>query len=131
MSQSDDATGILVQELARTARGPKREGMFALWLTVRVARDIAEETSPSERAQRRRVQALEKRLSSLTLPPQLRRALAGTLAQLRDARPSSGAAALSQLVAPARDALGNEAGEAVQRAARAAQQCVAASARGR
>jgi len=131
MSAAEDPARTLIRELTRTARGPKREGVFALWLTVRVARDISEGTSPSDRGQRRRVQALEKRLSSLTLPPQLRRALGGTLAQLRDVRPQAAAAALAQLVAPTRDALGSDAGEAVQAAARAAQQRVAASVGGR
>jgi hypothetical protein len=131
MSLADDPARALIRELTRTARGPKREGVFALWLTVRVARDIAEGTSPSERGQRRQIQALEKRLSSLTLPPQLRRALGATLAQLREVRPETAAAALAQLVAPTRDTLGAEAGEAVQAAARAAPQRVAASVGGR
>jgi hypothetical protein len=131
MSAAEDPARTLIRELARTARGPKREGVFALWLTVRVAQDIAEGTSPSDRGQRRRVQALEKRLSSLTLPPQLRRALGGALAQLREVRPQTAAAALAQLVAPTRDALGTDAGEAVQAAARAAHHRVAASVGGR
>lgn len=131
MTAGDEAPRALLQELARTARGPKREGVFALWLTVRVALDVATDVAVAERAQRRRVLALEKRLSSLTLPPPLRRALAGTLAQLRDLRPDGAALALAQLVAPARDTVGGEAGEAVQRAAREAQARVAASVRGR
>ena len=97
-----DATSLLGL-LPQTGRGPRREGIFALWLTVRVAQDLLRDP-PSERAHRRRLQALEHRLSSLTLPPPLRRALA----------------AASQLVAPAREAGGAEAGEVMARAARAA-----------
>lgn len=100
-----------------TSRGPKREGLFALWLTVRVAEDQAD-TAFAERAQRRRVAALEKRLTSLALPAPLRRGLAAALSDLRTGTAEAGALALSRLAAPARDSLGADAAEAVQRAAR-------------
>jgi hypothetical protein len=73
-----------------------------------------------ERAARRRLLALESRLSSLTLPPPLRRALAGAMLQLRENGPAGVPLALGALVAPARETAGNEAGEAIQRAARSA-----------
>ena len=119
MSGWDPASIALLQLLPQTGRGPRREGIFALWLTVRVAQDLVREPPP-ERAHRRRLQALEHRLSSLTLPPPLRRALAAAISQLRDARPETGAVVLSQLVAPARESGGSEAGDAVAQAARAA-----------
>ena len=75
---------------------------------------------PIERAHRRRLQALEHRLSSLTMPPPLRRALAAAINQLRDARAETAVQVLSQLVAPAREAGGAEAGEALAHAARSA-----------
>jgi hypothetical protein len=68
------------------------------------------------------VQALEQRLSSLTMPPPLRRALAAAVSQLRDVQPETAAQVLSQLVAPARETSGAEAGEAVALAARLARQ---------
>ena len=77
---------------------------------------------PAERAHRRRVQALEHRLSSLTMPPPLRRALSAATSQLRDARPETAAQVLSQLVAPARDSGGTEAGEALALAAKQARE---------
>ena len=119
MSAWDPAAGALLQLLPQTARGPRREGIFALWLTVRVAQDLVRDP-PAERAHRRRLQALEHRLSSLTLPPPLRRALAAAISQLRDARSETAVQVLSQLVAPARDGGGAEAGDAVAQAARAA-----------
>jgi hypothetical protein len=119
MSDWDPATSALVALLPQTGRGPRREGIFALWLTVRIAQDLLRE-SPAERAHKRRLQALEQRLSSLTLPPPLRRALAAAISHLRDARPETAAQVLSQLVAPAREAGGAEAGDAVAQAARAA-----------
>ena len=88
----------------RPRAGPRREGIFALWLTVRVAQDLLRDPPPAERAHRRRLQALEHRLSSLTLPPPLRRALAAAMSQLKEARPETAAQVLSQLVAPAREA---------------------------
>jgi hypothetical protein len=66
------------------------------------------------------VQALERRLSSLTMPPPLRRALVSAVTQLRDGRPDVLPQILSQLVAPAREAGGGEAGDAVARAAKEA-----------
>lgn len=110
--------------LPRTARGPKREGIFALWLTVRVAQDLFLEPPPGERAHRRRVQALEHRLSSLTIPPPLRRALTAAISHLRDGRPETATQVLSQLVAPARETGGAEAGDALAQAARAARAAI-------
>jgi hypothetical protein len=118
----DPAATALLTLLPQTGRGPKRGGIFALWLTLRVAQDLLADPPPAERAHRRRVQALEQRLTSLTMPPPLRRALAAAVSQLRDVRPETAAQVLSQLVAPARDTSGAEAGEAVAMAARLARQ---------
>jgi hypothetical protein len=124
MSDWDPAASALLSLLPQIGRGPKRGGIFALWLTIRVAQDLLLDPPPPERAQRRRVQALERRLSSLTMPPPLRRALGAATTQLRDARPETAAQVLSQLVAPARETGGAEAGEAVAMAARLARQSV-------
>jgi hypothetical protein len=120
----DPAASALLSLLPLTGRGPKRGGIFALWLTLRVAQDLLLDPPPVERAHRRRVQALERRLSSLTMPPPLRRALAAAVAQLREGRPETAAQVLSQLVAPARETGGAEAGEALALAARQARQVV-------
>jgi hypothetical protein len=110
----DPAATELVDQLARAMRGPRRDGIFALWLTVRVAQDLLLDPPLVERAHRRRVASLERRLSSLTMPPPLRRALAGALAQLKDARPETAALVLAQLIAPARETIGKEAGDTVR-----------------
>ena len=120
MTGWDPAATALLGLLPQTGRGPRREGIFALWLTVRVAQDLLRDAPPAERAHRRRLQALEQRLSSLTLPPPLRRALAAALSQLREPKPETAVQVLSQLVAPAREAGGPEAGDALAQAARAA-----------
>jgi hypothetical protein len=120
----DPAASALLSLLTQTGRGPKRGGIFALWLTLRVAQDLLLDPPPVERAHRRRVQALEQRLSSLTMPPPLRRALAAAVSQLREGRPETAAQVLSQLVAPARETGGAEAGEAVALAARQARQAL-------
>lgn len=116
----EPAAVALAELLPRTARGPRREGVFALWLTVRVALDMSLAPPLPDRAQRRRVSALERRLATLTLPAPLRRAVTAALTQLHEATPECAAMALGQLVAPAREALGGEAGEAIAQAARAA-----------
>ena len=114
----------LLELLPALNRGPRREGVFALWLIVRVALDLLLDPPLAERAVRRRIAALELRLSSLTLPGPLRRALNAALPQLATAAgtPAEVPQILSQLVAPAREAAGPEAGEAVNRAALAARQ---------
>jgi len=128
MTGWDPAATALLALLPQIGRGPKRGGIFALWLTVRIAQDLLLDPPPAERAQRRRVQALERRLSSLAMPPPLRRALSAAVSQLREARPETAAQVLSQLVAPARETGGAEAGEAVALAARQARKAVSGEA---
>jgi hypothetical protein len=120
----DPATTALLSQLTQTGRGPKRGGLFALWLTLRVAQDLVVEPLTLDRAHRRRVQALERRLSSLTMPPPLRRALAAAVGQLRDLRADTVPQILSQLVAPARETEGPEAAEAITLAVRQARQAI-------
>lgn len=110
----------LLQVLSGTVRGPRREGAYALWLTLRVAEGYLLIPPLPERAARRRLAALEARLSSLTLPPPLRRALTAALTQLKDGAGPAVPGMLSALVAPARDTAGAEAADAIQRAARSA-----------
>jgi len=128
MSEWDPTASALLALLPQFGRGPKRGGIFALWLTVRVAQDLLLDPPPPERAQRRRVQALEHRLTSLSMPTPLRRALGAATSQLRDARPETAAQVLSQLVAPARESGGPEAGDAVALAARQARGIVSGEA---
>jgi hypothetical protein len=89
-----------------------------------VAGDAAGPAPLSERAHRRRVAALQQRLSSLAVPTPLRRALSAAVVQLSDHEPTSPARVLSQLVAPAREAAGPEAADAIAAAARSARQGV-------
>jgi hypothetical protein len=116
----DPSARALVTLLPQTGRGPRRDGIFALWLTLRVAQDLFTDTPPSDRAHRRRVAALDHRLSSLTLPPPLRRALTAAIAELRSGDPAVAAQVLSQLVAPARESVGADVADALGVAARAA-----------
>jgi len=110
----------LVALIADAARGPKRNGLFALWLVVRAAEAILPPAPVSAKNHRRRLQALETRLGSLALPAPLTRALAAARHHLEAATPEAAAEVLSQLVAPARDVFGAEAADAVGAAARAA-----------
>jgi len=122
MNGWDPASVELVRLLAGTARGPRREGIYGLWLTVRVTQDLLLVPPIQERAHRRRVAALEHRLTTLTLPSSLRRALSAALMQLRSPRPETASEVLSQLAAPARDGAGAEVGEVIAAAARAARE---------
>jgi hypothetical protein len=117
-SQTANGSDDLLELLARTARGPRRDGVFALWLVLRVTEGLASATPATERAERRRVTNLEKRLASLTLPPPLRRALQSSLALLKEPGEDAPLLALRQLVAPVRETLGQEAGTAVERSSK-------------
>jgi hypothetical protein len=107
----------LLQLQTRFERGPKREGAFALWLTVRTALQIGT-TPDAEKAERRRVGLLASRLAPLAVPRPLARGLSAALSHLDGATPAAARIALSQLVAPAKESLGNDAAEAVALAAR-------------
>lgn len=110
----------LVTLIAEAARGPRREGLFALWLVVRAAEALLPPAPVSAKNHHRRLQALESRLGSLALPAPLRRALSAARQHLETATPNAAALVLSQLTAPAREVLGAEAAEAVTVAARTA-----------
>ncbi|HYL20607.1 MAG TPA: hypothetical protein VEU74_02510 [Gemmatimonadales bacterium] len=110
----------LIELVAGAVRGPKREGLFALWLVVRSAESLLPPRPVSGKNHRRRLQALESRLASLALPAPLKRALAAARQHLEPATPAAAALVLSQLIAPAREVLGPEAGEAITVAARSA-----------
>jgi hypothetical protein len=113
MSRHESAA--LLHALASTERGARRDGVFAIWLLVRAAGDMADEPGWPERSHRRRLQALERRLTSLNLPPALRRALGTALDQLRELEDDHIATALAALVGPVRESVGSEAAEAVRR----------------
>jgi hypothetical protein len=120
MLATTSAEERLIGLVADAVRGPKRDGLFALWLVVRAAEALLPPCPVSSKNHRRRLQALEARLGSLALPAPLRRALAAARQHLEPATPVAAAQVLSQLLAPAREVLGTEAGEAVSVAARAA-----------
>jgi hypothetical protein len=110
----------LIGLVAEAMRGPEREGLFALWLIVRSAEGLLPPRPLSGKNHRRRLQALEARLASLALPAPLKRALAAARHHLETGTPAAAALVLSQLVAPTREVLGTEAGDAVTVAARSA-----------
>ena len=120
MTAFSPAARALVSLMGDTPRGPRREGLFALWLTLRLVEDLLLEPPQPERTIRRRVTLVERRLSSLTLPPPLRRGLVTVLQELAQAGRKDAPALLTLLAAPTRDGLGAEAADTISRAARAA-----------
>jgi hypothetical protein len=110
----------LLEALAGSARGPRRNGLFALWMLLRVCDGLLPPDGLSPRAQRRRLQALERRLSSLSLPAPLRRALASGLRELGEGGAGAAGLALNRLVTPVRETLGHEAAEIIGAAGHAA-----------
>jgi len=110
----------LIALLAAATRGPQRDGLYALWLMLRAAEALLPPHPLSGRHHARRLQALDTRLGSLALPAPLRRALVAARAHLLPATAPAAALVLSQLIAPTREVLGPEAGDAIAVAARAA-----------
>lgn len=110
----------LLELMAASARGPRRNGLFALWLVVRQSQGVLPPDALSARAATHRLHLLERRLSSLSLPAPLRRALSACLRQLEQPQPDRVAVALQQLAAPAAETVGPAAGAAVAIAVRAA-----------
>ncbi len=108
----------LLQALAGSARGPRRNGVFALWMFLRACEGVLPPDPLSQRAHRRRLEGLERRLTSLSLPAPLRRALASGLRELADGNGLAAAMALQRLVAPARETLGSEVADLIGWAAR-------------
>jgi hypothetical protein len=116
LAAADDS---FANALAESARGPERDGVFALWLVVRAALAVAPPATPPAR-QADRLRALAARLRSLTTPAPLRRSLVAAISDLGSARGVPAAVVLTQLAAPTAECLGRRAWEAVQAAARAA-----------
>ncbi|HET7042484.1 MAG TPA: hypothetical protein VFI13_10715 [Gemmatimonadales bacterium] len=114
------ATARLTEAMARVARGPRREGVYAVWLVVRAAEDRSREPPIPPKLLTRQLESLTRRLATLTPPAAIRRGVASALALLAEGGPDAPAAALHQLTAPARDALGPEVADALHAAARAA-----------
>ena len=112
----------LVELVADAERGPTRDGLYALWLMLRVAESLLPPYPVSLKNHRRRLQALEARLGGLALPAPLKRALASARAHLEPGTAGAAAIALGQLVAPAREVLGKAAADAVQAATTEARQ---------
>lgn len=110
----------LVALVAEARRGPRRDGLYALWLVVRAAEGCLPPAPVSRRNHRRRLQALESRIGGLGLPAPLRRAFTAARQHLEPGTAAAAALVLSELIAPAREVLGPEAADAVTTAARAA-----------
>jgi hypothetical protein len=114
----ESAEERLLQALAGSARGPKRNGVFALWMFLRACEGVLPPDPLSPRAHRRRLEGLERRLTSLSLPAPLKRALASGLRELADGNGLAAGMALQRLVAPARETLGSEVADLIGSAAR-------------
>lgn len=118
MNQPTQAFETLLKAQDSLPRGPKREGVFALWLFARVALDVGESPTAMDRAERKRFALLEKRLAPLAVPRPLGRGLTSALGILQEGSPQSARVALSQLVAPARESIDPDVGEAIALLAR-------------
>ncbi len=81
----------LIALLAEAARGPERDGLFALWLVLRAAEGLLPPTPVSSRNHRRRLQALQSRLAPAPRARDAGGRRAGALAA-RGARPGGAGA---------------------------------------
>ena len=110
----------LLLGMSTAVRGPKQNGYYALWLFVRQCDGELLRGALSPDASERRLALLERRLSSLSLPAPLRRGMSGALRELHSGPETDVAHALDQLIAPASDALGPTAADAMAKASRKA-----------
>lgn len=120
MDHFNEAERRLVTAMTVAARGPRQNGVFALWLTVRLCDGLVPPPVLKDRDQRDRLAHARRRVAGLSVPAPLRRALAGAYKELEIRGAASVPVALQQLVAPAREALGPDSGEAMSLAARLA-----------
>ena len=109
----------LVAALASAARGPERDGVFALWLVARAALGAAPPATPPAR-HAERLRAVGARVRTLSAAAPLRRAVGAALADQLPARGVAPAVVLSHLVAPAAESGLAAAATALQAAARGA-----------
>ena len=58
----------MTETLGTAVRGPRRNGIFAVWLVLRCCGDLLPPNRVSERHHRRRLDGLEHRLHGLSLP---------------------------------------------------------------
>jgi hypothetical protein len=112
----------LLDAMQSSARGPRQNGLFALWLFVRQCENTLPPHDLSDRARGGRLAALEQRLSSLSLPAPLRRALPASIREIQTGKSDRVAIALQQLTAPSREAIGAPIAEALAQATRIARQ---------
>lgn len=110
----------LVALAAAETRGPRRDGLFALWLVLRAAEGVLPPDPVNRSGHRRRLQAVRARIGAIALPAPLKRALTAACHHLETGTPDAAAVVLNQLVAPAREVLGADAAEALTQAARTA-----------
>lgn len=108
----------LLELMATAPRGPRRDGLFALWLVLHVAEDLHLAFGAAERPYRRRVGLLEQRISSLALPAALKRDLARVIEGLKTSAAAPAGPLLAGLVGATRDGVGPDAADLVQKAAR-------------
>lgn len=118
------AENHLIDCLRLTARGPRQNGIFALWLLVRTCDDALTPSTLSTRANRRRLDAMTQRWSSLSLQPAFKKALAQSVAELSPGAEGGPLAALQNLVDPTREYLGQEAADALTLAVRSARKAL-------
>ncbi|MFQ5704169.1 MAG: hypothetical protein ACE5HT_09115 [Gemmatimonadales bacterium] len=117
----------LIERFRDTVRGPRRNGLFALWLLVRTCDGVLPPDPLTPRSHRRRLDGLRRRLSSLSLNPPLRTAFNRGMDLLQDGSVESAVWTLRALVAPVSDTLGTDAGHSITAALRAAESLNAAT----
>lgn len=103
----------IIERFRDSVRGPKRNGLFALWLVVRTCDGVLPPSPLTQRGHRRRLESLKNRLSSLSLQPPLRKALTQGIDRLKDGTADAATKTLGSLVEPVRETLGAEVGHSI------------------
>ena len=117
MNPCDAEEAVLVEAMDTAMRGPRRNGLYAVWILIRMCGDMMPPFGVAPRNHRLRLDDFEHRISSLSLPAPLRRAIVAALRHLDPPSPDGAHLALRQMVAPVAETLGPGPADAVARAA--------------
>lgn len=113
----------IIERFRDSVRGPRRNGLFALWLVVRMCGGVLPPSPLTQRGHRRRLEQLKRRLSSLSLQQPLRKALTQGIDRMREGTAAEATRTLGSLVEPVCETLGPDTGRSIAMALLVAESC--------
>ena len=115
MTRLRDIQDRLIRRLAESERGPGRNALFALWLTVKACEDFLPPDPVPLRTRRKHMEALSRRITSLSMPADFKRCLTGTIRAMAEADWTQLPRLIHTLAGSAREGIGKETGSLIAR----------------